>query len=717
MKKFNLLNSNTRALIKRVTLLPNVSEFYTFKYSVDEYSLIYGIEKVLRKIEVKAHKNGKSNKYLLKQFNRLSRMAIEGKEAEYAYLSDKITKKSITFRIVAMNRKYKDWWLVNSKRRLTTVWKRLGALVKYDSSDINFKRVWIDKKPKDYARPLGVPTMEWRIFSWMKMEIIERYLKGRGKLAPWQHGGRSGVGVLSCWKALIPKILEAKYVYEFDIKGFFDNISHKSIIREFEFEMKFMSEWIKGILKSKVKGYVLPPRKEDPGLLEIDRKDAFEQYLEDSIMNNPVWNDTDFYDVTADLYEPRFDHIGFLMEGLPATKRKPVRNTWSYYDLDPYTEDDINRDNAASRPSPNRAFDWQYELPEKLDEKRAYEKGLRKEVLEREVQDLLEESGDSLGIGLFGLTKYSGFLQRNVMTDDERAKAREAWKKLAQAGKGVPQGLGTSPLISTFMTDMRFTELRNNIIMYMDDGLLFARTEQEMKKVIKDLKTSLRMMGLSIAKAKSGWVKKAGDWIQPEPKFLGMRFLPEKISMLEIGRNQCRSNVNVFTGFKTDEWTERGFVMYESVKGTIKSETRSGTSVEFPMRDSWENIATAAKMNNLSLPYMRKLYDKLLQTSAYEAGIKYGFLGCLIAEATYKDAPPMWVRKIDIQKGQDRRKEQASASKGFIWRSGELEHWTGSIHNITSIACGAMLSRRTRTKVLKYGAGGRGRKPLARGKK
>jgi len=672
------MNSNYRALIKKVETIPNVSEFYTFKYSVDEYALIYGIEKVLRKIEVKAHTNGKSNKYLLKQFTRLSKYAIEGDKEAYAELSDRLMRKSISFRIVAMNRKFKDWFLVDSRRKLRAIWRNLGGIIQCDSGDIDFKRVWIDKKPKDFARPLGVPTMEWRIFSWMKMEIIERYLKGAGKLAPWQHGGRSGVGVLSCWKELLPRMQSSMNIYEFDIKGFFDNISHKSINSEFSFELGFMSDWIKRVLQAKVKGYVLPPREEDPALRDICMKDKYEIMMEipeTGMLHSPNrafdWQyelPKGAFKATIEIPEAMSDYDFYKATG------ETVRNTWSYYDQDPYVEDEMNR--AEESPhSPNKAFDWQYELPPKLDERQVYEKGLRKEALKRDVEELLEESGDSVGIGLLGLIKQPEILERKVMSDKERAQARERWKKLAQAGKGVPQGLGTSPLISTFMTDMRFTELKNNILMYMDDGLLFADTQEEMKRVIKELKASLRMMGLSIAKEKSGWIKQEGNWINKEPKFLGMRYLVEE--------------------------------------NTIMSDTRSGTKVKFPMIGEWPKIAALAAYNKLSIPYMRKKFDVLLQTKSWEAGVKYGFLGCLIAEATYKDAPPMWVRKLEVKRGQKERLSEIERNKqGYLWRSGELENWTGSIHSITSIASARMLNKRTRTKVLKYGAVGRGRKLL-----
>jgi hypothetical protein len=613
----NLLNSHYRAVIKRVETFPNVSEFYTFKYSVDEYALIYGIEKVLRRIEVKAHTNGKSNKYLLKQFYRLSNHAIKGNKEAYAELSNRLMRESISFRLVAMNRKYKDWFLVNCTRKLRAVWKRLGGIINIDSGDINFKRVWIDKKPKDYARPLGVPTMEWRIFSWMKMEIIERYLKGAGKLQPWQHGGRSGVGVLSCWKALIPRIQESKWVYEFDIKGFFDNISHKSIQSEFDFEMGFMARWIKEVLKAKVKGYVLPPREED---LAIQRMKLGTRLYADKGHQDYK---TVTYTTTTELM---LEWIEFL--------KKEVEKLPEGFTYDIWIEP---KDGSMVEAYGAKPF------------KNAY-------------------------VG-FMLNQGSWLNMVGPEGKDDRGKARDKWKGLNQGARGVPQGLGTSPLISTFMTDMRFSEIKNNILMYMDDGLLFADTLEEMKRVIKELKSSLRMMGLSIAKEKSGWIKQDGEWKQEAPKFLGMRFL----------------------------WREN----------TIMSDTRSGTKVKFPLIQEWDKLSAMAAMNELSIPYMRKKYDRLLQTTAYEAGIKYGFLGCLIAEACYKDAPPMWVRKLEVRAGQDKRLEQIEKNReSFLWRSGDLEHWQGSIQTITSISCARLLNKRTRTKVMKYGAVGRGRKLL-----
>jgi hypothetical protein len=209
-----------RALIKRFEVLPNVSDFYTEKIGIHEYAAIYGIEKILRKTYAEKLVKAGPNKYLIRQYKRLTYYAATKQLEKFNFLSRLILKKSISYRILAMNRTMKDWFSMRI-RDLRRIWRSLSYLSRTESSDLKFKRVWIDKKPGDYARPLGVPTPAWRCYSFMRLDHIERYFKGRGLLKTWQHGGRSGVGVLSCYKDLIPRLKTANTIYEFDIKGFF----------------------------------------------------------------------------------------------------------------------------------------------------------------------------------------------------------------------------------------------------------------------------------------------------------------------------------------------------------------------------------------------------------------------------------------------------------------------------------------------------------------
>jgi len=65
--------------------------------------------------------------------------------------------------------------------------KRLGKVI-YD-------RIWIPKGNDKYGRPLGVPTLEWRIWSWMNLNIMEIWITQTGKktkMATWRSISKRG---------------------------------------------------------------------------------------------------------------------------------------------------------------------------------------------------------------------------------------------------------------------------------------------------------------------------------------------------------------------------------------------------------------------------------------------------------------------------------------------------------------------------------------------
>jgi len=613
LKKYNELN---RALIKRKELLPNVFEFSTKKFGIHEYAACYGIEKILRRNTATKLLKSQPNFYLERQHKRLVTYAANGQTDEFNYLSEIMLKKSVSFRILALNRTNKDWFQIPI-RNLRRIWRSLCHISKTLSSDLRTKRVWIDKKPDDYARPLTVPTPAWRSFSWMRMDHFEKFYKASGYLQPWQHGGRSGVGVLSCYRQLIPRLKESNTIFEFDIKGFFDNISHESIIKRFKETIgSTTSTWIANILKSTPKEYILPEEEKDIAL-QTFRKSQSLPNANSSIFDTK-WKVTEDHGIQS-------LHTGYqkILRGIPTgidpltlteEEKKFYEDRQAVRDYTKYQV--IVRDGGAYvEGDPMKIQQW-------IEEQRS-----RKEVTNN-FQEL-----------------------RSPEKPMERELARDAWKGLGQPGKGVPQGLGTSPFISTFLLDTYLYELgtdRKALLMYMDDGILFARSKVEMEGYVKRLKELLGALGLEIEESKSKYAKIDGVW-QGSIKFLGLRYLPES--------------------------------------DTLMSDTRSGTQVIFPAKLNWEDIRDMAAMNHLSIPYMRKAFDRLINTQAYEAGLKNGFLGCLIAGSQYKEALPMEERKEEVRKGQASAWAAIERSSGFIWKSQDLVNHTEWLTNVSSIAC------------------------------
>jgi hypothetical protein len=607
-----------RALIKRVDLLPNVSEFNTHRTGIHEYAAVYGIEKVQRNIEVVKLNKGSANRYLERVAFTLTKYAVNGQVCEYNKLSGITQRKSIAFRVLALNRTIDNWFTLPIKK-LDKIWRDLSHICRTNSSKLKYKRVWIDKKPGDYARPLGVPTPAWRCWSYMKMDHLERFYKGTGSLQPWQHGGRSGVGVLSCYKQLIPRMLTENTIYEFDIKGFFDNISHEKIIQKVKETLGIeTSRWVSEILSSKPMKYVLPSEQDDK---------AYQEYLADSRPALP----------NADIFEREWKVV---------ETHGPASISIDY------------KKKLSGIPT-----DIQWEELSEYD-KAFYKERFTIDCLRRyNIQMTRNSSGGELLVPLSGnaMDLASYFLEvrkfgqeilarpRSEAIPLEREHARDAWKNLGQPGKGVPQGLGTSPFLSTFLTDTYLYELgtdKKALIMYMDDGILFARNKAEMEKLIIRLKELLGALGLEMEPAKSRYVKLEGEWLD-SVKFLGLRFLPKE--------------------------------------NTIMSDTRGGTQIKFPMNAEWDDVKTLAVMNNASVSNIREKYDRLINTTAYEAGLRYGFLGCLIAGSQYKENKSMEERRDDIRKGQNSAWATIEKSRGFVWKFQDLHHYTEYLTNITSI--------------------------------
>jgi len=142
-------------------------------------------------------------------------------------------------------------------------------------------------------------------------------------------------------------------------------------------------------------------------------------------------------------------------------------------------------------------------------------------------------------------------------------------------------------------------------------------------------------MEIEMAEEKSGLVKSEGVWLK-DCKFLGMEVFDE-------GKR-------------------------------IRSKTRSGTSIEIPQgQNTWPDIKALALWNNMNISNMREKYDRLVNTSAFEAGIKYGFLGCLIAESQYKDNPSDAEKRLLIEVGaMDAKCRVEDAKKSFFWKHQDL---------------------------------------------
>jgi hypothetical protein len=141
------------------------------------------------------------NDYLNYQFKRLISYARAGEYEKFNYLARKLLMRSKVYRNYACQFVFPKFGQMNTIKA-NNLYRKVTRLCVSESKDLKYKRVWIDKKPGDAGRPLGVPTPEWRIYGHMLTKILEVFLEGKGLLTHNQHGGKSGYGVMTFLKEL-----------------------------------------------------------------------------------------------------------------------------------------------------------------------------------------------------------------------------------------------------------------------------------------------------------------------------------------------------------------------------------------------------------------------------------------------------------------------------------------------------------------------------------
>jgi len=499
--------------------LPNTTFFSAIPTGNNSLTEIFNLQsKNHEYFNIEHARINKANKYLKKTYRRLYRLASNMETERFMFLADKLLRRSVSFQAVAFHIKYDKWYSNFKASTIKAIWWDVEEFKTQYNTQVKFKRIFIPKGDDKFGRPLGVPIKAWRIYSWMMLQILEIWFTATGNKAPWQHEGYSKRGTTTFWEQIIKKgILNAKYIYEFDLKGFFNNVHHDAIITSMNAcnVPEKITKWITEMVASKPTSRIYPKIK--------DERKEFIQMAK-------------------------------------------LRATFGH-------------------------SDWM------------------------------------TGWGETGYHSRLDYLSEATVADE-----RDVYFNLSEDYKGVPQGLGISPFLSV-------TTLCNNIgidtqgiIMYMDDGLLFADDEGEMTRNLLSFERACKNIGVSLAPEKSGLVKEDGEW-KKDLKIVGQEYLPE----IDWMRSNSRKGV---------------IKMYPKVDMSKVSISTLNASKTLMMTDYSTSLS------------FEKFKEEIQKTPTHETATKHGILGKIFADtwASSTEDP-----KRLIQQGQMARIEEIESNKNSFY--------------------------------------------------
>jgi hypothetical protein len=162
------------------------------------------------------------NDYMAHILRRIRKLVDRGdysKAWKTAYLNIKYSK---AFRISAFNFVCKGWYYKIAESEVWKLNRKVQVIISKELANLDYKRVYIPKTTGK-LRPLGVPAVEWRIALHLINGFFVEIL--RSKLLPNQHAYIPDKGTMSAWREVITKIQNYKFVFETDLKGFFNEVS------------------------------------------------------------------------------------------------------------------------------------------------------------------------------------------------------------------------------------------------------------------------------------------------------------------------------------------------------------------------------------------------------------------------------------------------------------------------------------------------------------
>lgn len=356
------------------------------------------------------------NRYIDWQLIRLKRARDKGDFTTYWKIVKYNLRYSKAFRISAFNRVFPDWWHSLNVKRVYSILRKAETIIRAYDTNLIFMRNYIPKGTT--YRPLGVPSPEWRLVMHMVNNYITMWI--RKDIENWNHGFMPDRGTNTCIRETVKILTEYKYVYEFDLKKFFESV----VVSE-------VSEYLKNQgVDAQIWRWIDQINRATPifkGERKLEETSSFKDHLEKQIEEEYI-----------DLDDPVFEQLKYI-------PYEEMMKEDGYTDVRLWMKDQLGLLDAYNQKKVSKEErDKLYDVSRHLANKKV--------IWEPSTSNLL-----NLHNSLMNPSTDLGGLETPCI--------------------GLPQGLNTSPILSLVVLKKWVEKLEEKGIkvnMYADDGILYA---------------------------------------------------------------------------------------------------------------------------------------------------------------------------------------------------------------------------------------------------
>lgn len=241
------VNWSSRILDSSFFRIPSVS---SFKIKPREKNMILkgtGLDRSLpSEVEREVvESNNSQNKYMEYKIKCMKKALRDNKPHTFWLLVDREMRRSTAFRVSAFNTVLKGWYKDRDLHSIFQILNGVNQILRHELTDLKYFRVVIpkgtpteildhfEKNPNKAwpgkTRPLGVPTAPWRVVLHMWNGFLTLFLEH--EIKKYNHAFMPKVGTNTALKSFVEKVPSAQFIYEFDLVGYFNNVSIVDVLQ------------------------------------------------------------------------------------------------------------------------------------------------------------------------------------------------------------------------------------------------------------------------------------------------------------------------------------------------------------------------------------------------------------------------------------------------------------------------------------------------------